>query len=54
MSVTEPGPDGDSPIEAMVRDLLRPMLKEWLDANLPDLVEGMVAKEIARISGRGL
>jgi hypothetical protein len=32
--------------------MLRPMLREWLDANLPRLVESMVAKEIARISGK--
>lgn len=29
---------------------LRPMLKEWLDANLPDLVERIVAREVARIT----
>ena len=32
--------------------LVRAMLKEWLDAHLPALVEEMVAKEIARITGR--
>jgi uncharacterized protein len=42
---------GDS-IEAVVRDMLRPMLKEWLDAHLPEIVEAVVAKEVARISGR--
>ena len=36
-------------IEAMVSDMIRPMLKEWLDANLPRVVEKMVAKEIARL-----
>jgi len=47
--------DGDgNTLEGMVREMLRPMLKEWLDANLPTLVEGMVAKEIARITGRSL
>ena len=40
-------------IEALVRDMLRPMLKEWLDENLPTVVERMVEKEIARIS-RGI
>jgi cell pole-organizing protein PopZ len=40
-------------IEALMRDMLRPMLKEWLDENLPTLVERMVEKEIARVS-RGL
>ncbi len=39
-------------LEGLVRDMLRPMLKEWLDANLPDLVEGMVKREIDRITGR--
>jgi len=37
-------------IEGMMRDLMRPMLKEWLDENLPALVERVVEKEIARIS----
>jgi cell pole-organizing protein PopZ len=37
-------------IDAMVRDMLRPLLKEWLDENLPHVVERMVEKEIARIS----
>lgn len=41
-------------LEGLVRDMLRPMLKEWLDANLPTMVEGMVAREIARITGRPL
>ena len=36
--------------EAMIRDMLKPMLKDWLDENLPSLVERMVEKEIARIS----
>ena len=39
-------------MEDVVLDALRPMLKEWLDTNLPPLVEAMVAKEIGRITGR--
>lgn len=39
-------------LEAMVREMLRPMLKDWLEAKLPELVEGMVKKEIDRIVGR--
>lgn len=42
----------DNTLEALVRSMLRPMLKEWLDARLPALVEDMVAKEISRITGR--
>lgn len=41
-----------SPLEALVRDMLRPMLKEWLDENLPGIVEELVTREIARITGR--
>lgn len=41
-------------MEDVVLDALRPMLKQWLDANLPSLVEAMVAKEISRITGKRL
>ena len=41
---------GGMTIEAMIREMLRPMLKDWLDENLPALVERTVEKEIARIS----
>ena len=37
-------------LEDLVRELLRPVLKEWLDANLPEIAERMVAKEIARLA----
>ena len=42
-------------LEDVVRELLRPLLKSWLDANLPDIVEHLVRVEIERISkgGRG-
>lgn len=39
-------------LEGLVREMLRPMLKEWLDARLPEMVETMVKKEIDRIVGR--
>ncbi|WP_332819758.1 DUF2497 domain-containing protein [Sphingopyxis sp.] len=39
-------------MEDVVLDALRPMLKDWLDTNLPALVEAMVAKEISRITGK--
>jgi cell pole-organizing protein PopZ len=45
-------PTGGRTMEDVVLDALRPMLKEWLDTNLPPLVEAMVAKEISRITGR--
>lgn len=43
---------GETSLEGLVRDLLRPMLAEWLDRNLPGMVERMVAAEIARIAGK--
>ena len=45
-------PINEGPLEAVVRDMLRPMLKDWLDQRLPELVEDMVAREIARITGK--
>jgi uncharacterized protein len=44
---------GETSLEGLTRELLRPMLKDWLDANLPSLVEAMVAKEIERITKKG-
>jgi uncharacterized protein len=41
-------------LEDLVREMLRPMLKSWLDDNLPNLVERLVRTEIERVSrGRG-
>jgi cell pole-organizing protein PopZ len=37
-------------LEGLVREILTPMLKTWLDANLPEMVERMVAREIERIT----
>lgn len=43
---------GETSLEGLTRDLLRPMLAEWLDKNLPTMVENMVQAEIARIVGK--
>lgn len=41
-------------LEDLVKEMLRPMLKAWLDDNLPGLVERIVRAEIERVSrGRG-
>ena len=37
-------------LEGLVREMLRPMMREWLDANLPGIVEDMVNAEIKRLS----
>lgn len=43
---------GETSLEMIVREMLRPMLAEWLDHNLPAMVEKLVAAEIARIVGK--
>ncbi|PNU01714.1 DUF2497 domain-containing protein [Novosphingobium guangzhouense] len=43
---------GETSLEALTRELLRPALTEWLDRNLPPMVERLVAAEIARIVGK--
>lgn len=45
---------GGPSIEDVVREELRPLLKDWLDAHLPPLVERLVRAEIERVVGRGL
>lgn len=45
---------GDMTINAMVEAMLRPMLRQWLDTNLPPMVERLVSREIARITGNRL
>lgn len=42
----------ENTLEGLVREMLRPMLREWLDVNLPEIVERTVAREIARITRR--
>ncbi len=46
----EPSTGGGPTIDELTRQLLRPMLKEWLDANLPGIVEAQVRKEVERIA----
>jgi cell pole-organizing protein PopZ len=43
-------PHSDRTLEDVVRELLRPMLQQWLDANLPGVVERAVAAEVERIA----
>lgn len=44
--------NGARTLEDMVVELMRPLLKEWLDQNLPTIVDRLVQKEIERISRR--
>ncbi len=40
-------------VEGLIRELLRPMLRQWMDQNLPTLVERLVEAEIERLARRG-
>jgi cell pole-organizing protein PopZ len=41
------------PMEDIVREMLRPMLRTWLDDNLPTIVERLVRAEIERVARGG-
>lgn len=43
---------GETSLEGLVREAIRPMLKDWIEANLPSMVERLVAEEIRRINRR--
>jgi cell pole-organizing protein PopZ len=43
-----------NPLEDMVREMLKPILKQWLDEHLPQMVDEHVRREITRITGRPL
>ena len=44
-------PQGESvPLDALVREMLHPLLRHWLDTHLPKLVESLVREEIRRIA----
>jgi uncharacterized protein len=44
---------GEGRLEDVSRDMLRPLLKQWLDDHLPSLVEKLVREEIERVARRG-
>jgi cell pole-organizing protein PopZ len=43
-----------NPLEEMVREMLKPILKQWLDEHLPQMIDEHVKREITRITGRPL
>ena len=45
--------DAARSIDDLARELLQPMLKQWLDENLPRIVEQLVREEIERVARRG-
>jgi cell pole-organizing protein PopZ len=49
-----PPPPAINPLEQVIRDMLRPILKDWLDQHLPAIVDEHVKREIGRITGQPL
>jgi cell pole-organizing protein PopZ len=54
VAATAPAAAAGNPLEDMVREMLRPILKEWVDEHLPNIVNDHVKREISRITGRKL
>jgi cell pole-organizing protein PopZ len=54
VAAAAPPPPTVNPLEEMLRDMLRPVLKQWLDENLPKIVDEHVRREISRITGKPL
>lgn len=52
MKVADEGSDANITLESLVREMLKPLLREWLDRNLPYLIERMVKKEIDQMVNR--
>jgi cell pole-organizing protein PopZ len=52
VAATAPPPPQFNPLEEMIREMLRPILKQWLDDHLPAIVDEHVKREIHRITGR--
>jgi cell pole-organizing protein PopZ len=54
VAATIPAAPATNPLEDMVREMLRPILKQWLDEHLPQMVDEHVRREITRITGKPL
>jgi len=54
VAATVPPVQPVNPLEDMIRDMLKPILKQWLDEHLPQMVDEHVKREITRITGRPL
>ena len=54
VAATIPPAPSTNPLEDIIREMLRPMLKQWLDDHLPQMVDEHVKREISRITGRPL
>jgi uncharacterized protein len=49
-----PGKPGNVTLEDMAREIMQPLIKVWLDKNLPIIIEKLVAREIEKLSHRAM
>jgi hypothetical protein len=52
VEITGPASTTSLTLETLIKSMLEPMLKAWLDANMPEIVEKMAQSEIKRLTGR--
>jgi cell pole-organizing protein PopZ len=52
IAASVPAQPSINPLEELVREMLKPILKQWLDDHLPQVVDEHVKREISRITGR--
>jgi hypothetical protein len=50
--VTLPPETATMTLDALIRDMLAPHIKAWLDANMPEIVEKLAREEIRRLTGK--
>lgn len=50
MPIRSPDSPGQGTLEDIVRDMLRPMLRTWLDDNLPPIIEKLVRRELEKLA----
>jgi len=48
------GPAGKVTLEDMARDLMKPLIKAWIDQNLPGIIDKAVQKEVEKLSRRAM
>ena len=51
-NVTLPASSTGMTLDELMRSMLAPQIKAWLDANLPEIVEKLAREEIKRLTGK--
>lgn len=54
MPIRRPDSPGEGTLEDIVRDMLKPMLRAWLDDNLPPIIEKLVRRELEKLSQKAM